>query len=108
VTDLQADVAAAADYAEAHATAPALLLQAQACLGRLAELTTEATDGGRRPYRIPHGWDTELARLAYLVYLLADQTEVSVDAGVRDVAQQIANESAERRHRQAAQSDRWL
>jgi hypothetical protein len=108
VTDLQAAVASAADHAEAHSTAPALLLQAQSALGRLAALTNDATEGGRRPFRIPHGWDGELAQLAYLVYLMADQTNVSIDTAVRQVAHRVTVESAEERSRQAAQDERWL
>ena len=108
VTDLQATVASAADHAEAHSTAPALLLQAQSALGRMAALTTEATEGGRRPFRIPHGWDAELAQLAYLVYLMADQTNVTLDAAVREVAHRVTVDSAEARSRQAVQNERWL
>jgi hypothetical protein len=108
VTDLQATVASAADHAEAHSTAPALLLQAQSALGRMAALTNEATEGGRRPFRIPHGWDAELAQLAYLVYLMADQTNVSIDTAVREVAHRVTVESAEARSRQAAKNERWL
>ncbi|MEO6700476.1 MAG: hypothetical protein ABI140_06190 [Jatrophihabitantaceae bacterium] len=54
MSELQAVVASAADSAGAHATAPALLLQAVSALGRLSETTNRATDGGRRPFRIPH------------------------------------------------------
>jgi hypothetical protein len=108
VTDLQATVATAADHAEAHATAPALLLQAQSALGQLAALINEATEGGRRPFRIPHGWDARLAELAYLVYLLADQTNLSIDSAVRDVAHRITVESAEERSRQARNNEGWI
>ena len=74
MNDLQAVVARAADRAGSHSTAPALLLQATAALGRLAELANAATEGGRRPFRIPPDWQPGLSELAYLVYLLADQT----------------------------------
>ena len=87
--DLQATVARAADRAGWHSTAPALLLQAAAALGRLAELANAATEGGRRPFRIPQNWQPELSELAYLVYLLADQTAVDVDAVVRSRAYQV-------------------
>jgi len=110
VTDLQATVAAAADYADSHATAPVLLLQVQDALGRLAALTSEATDNGRRPYRIPPDWDSALSRLAYLVYLLADQTDVNVDTGVRELARMITSETVAARAQQNAQrgEDTWI
>ena len=86
VKDLQATVARAADQAGSHSTAPALLLQAAAALGKLAELANATTDGGRRPFRIPPDWQPELSQLAYLVYLLADQTAVDIDTTVRALA----------------------
>jgi hypothetical protein len=89
VDDLQATVARAADQAGSHSTAPALLLQAAAALGKLAELANAATEGGRRPFRIPPDWQPELSRLAYLVYLLADQTAVDIDATVRSLARGV-------------------
>jgi hypothetical protein len=91
VNDLQAAVARAADQAGSHSTAPALLLQAAAALGRLAELANAATEGGRRPFRIPPNWEPELSQLAYLVYLLADQTAVDLDATVRALAGQVSD-----------------
>jgi hypothetical protein len=89
--DLQATVARAADEAGSHSTAPALLLQTAAALGRLAELASAATEGGRRPFRIPPGWQPELSGLAHLVYLLADQTAVDIDATVRALAGQVSD-----------------
>jgi hypothetical protein len=89
--DLQATVARAADQAGSHSTAPALLLQAAAALGKLAELATAATEGGRRPFRIPPDWQPELSELAYLVYLLADQTAVDIDVTVRALAGQVGD-----------------
>ena len=105
MTDLQATVAWAADHAGAHGTAPALLLQAAAALGKLADLTNTATDGGRRPFRIPHDWQPQLSELAYLVYLLADQTAVDIDSTVRSIAHQVAADAAELRSRAAAQGN---
>ena len=105
--DLQATVARAADQAGSHCTAPALLLQAAAALGKLAELTSTATEGGRRPFRIPQGWQPELAELAYLVYLLADQTAVDVDAAVRSEAHQRSQAAAALRA-QARDGDGWF
>lgn len=90
MNDLQATVARAADQAGSHSTAPALLLQATAALGRLAELTNAATEGGRRPFRVPPDWQSGLSELAYLVYLLADQTAVDIDTAVRSMAYQVS------------------
>ena len=90
MNDLQAAVARAADHAGSHSTAPALLLQAAAALGKLAELANTSTEGGRRPFRIPPDWQPELSALAYLVYLLADQTAVDLDATVRSLAGQVS------------------
>lgn len=97
MNDLQAVVASAADAAEAHSTAPALLLQAMTALGRLADLTNTATGGGRRPFRIPHEWSDQLSELAYLVYLLADQTAVDVDSSVRSIAATVTARAAQDR-----------
>jgi hypothetical protein len=109
MSELQDEVAAAADRAEAHATAPALLMRTQAAIGRLASLTDEATESGRRPFRVPHEWSEALAELAYLIYLMADQTGVSVEAAVRSVSLRVAADAAERRAKQSAQeSDRWI
>lgn len=88
--DLQAAVARAADRAGSHSTAPALLLQASTALGRLAELANAATEGGRRPFRVPQDWQPGLSDLAYLVYLLADQTGVDVDSAVRSRASSVS------------------
>ncbi len=100
--ELQAAVASAADLAGAHATAPTLLLQAVTALGRLSETTNKATDGGRRPFRIPHEWAQQLSELAYLVYLLADQTDVDIDASVRAILSQLMADAADERARAAA------
>ncbi|HEX2902399.1 MAG TPA: hypothetical protein VHO01_02990 [Jatrophihabitans sp.] len=110
MSDLQAVVASAADSAAAHSTAPALLLQAVAAVGRLAGVTDRATEAGRRPFRIPHDWPDELAELAWLVYLLADQTGVDLDAAVRAIAGRVTSEAAAERARQAANrtDDSWF
>ncbi|MFL6161562.1 MAG: hypothetical protein ACJ74U_04980 [Jatrophihabitantaceae bacterium] len=109
MSDLQATVASAADAASAHATAPALLLQAVASVGRLAQTTDQATESGRRPFRIPHDWSAQLAELAWLVYLLADQTGVELDPAVRAVASQVASAAAAARARAAGGSeDSWF
>lgn len=105
MNELQATVASAADSAGAHSTAPALLLQVVAAVGRLAATTDSATEGGRRPYRIPHEWQDQLSELAYLVYLLADQTAVDIDASVRAIASRVIAEGAHDRARAAANRD---
>jgi hypothetical protein len=105
MSDLQATVAAAADSASAHSTAPALLLQAVTAVGRLAETTDRATEAGRRPFRIPHEWSEQLSELAWLVYLLADQTAVDLDSSVRLIAQRVAAAAAAERARAAANRD---
>ena len=107
MNDLQAVVADAADSAGAHSTAPALLLQAVTALGRLSELTNTATGGGRRPFRIPHEWSDQLSELAYLVYLLADQTAVDIDSSVRSIAATVSAEAAHSRA-EAGTADSWL
>jgi hypothetical protein len=110
MTDLQAAVATAADAASVHAGAPALLVQAVAALGRLAQTTDRATESGRRPFRTPHDWAGQLAELSWLCYLLADQTGVDLDAEVRAIAHRIATEAAEARARAAANrsEDSWF
>lgn len=104
MSDLQATVAAAADAASAHSTAPALLVQAVASLGRLAQATDQATEAGRRPFRIPHEWAGQLSELAWLVYLIADQTGVDLDSEVRAIASRIAAAAAAARAQAAADS----
>ncbi|MDQ1733583.1 MAG: hypothetical protein QOK10_3742 [Pseudonocardiales bacterium] len=109
VTELQAEVAAAADRAEAHSTAPAILLQLQAALGSLAASADAVTEGGRRPYRVPADWPDRLGELGYLVYLLADQTGVSIDSAVRGVAGQVSDSSDLVRSQALGPDDRgWI
>jgi hypothetical protein len=110
MSDLQTTVAAAADAASAHSTAPALLVQAVAALGQLAQTTDRATESGRRPFRIPHDWAAQLAELSWLSYLLADQTGVDLDAEVRAIAARVAGEAAAARARVAAEQpdDAWF
>lgn len=110
MNDLQATVAAAADAAGVHAGAPALLVQAVAALGRLAQTTDRATESGRRPFRIPHDWGGQLAELCWLSYLLADQTGVDLAAEVRAIAGRVATDAAEARARAVADrsEDSWF
>jgi hypothetical protein len=95
VTDLRQLVAETADAVGDHATAPALLMDLQVQLGRLTGLSQDATERGRRPFRVPPGWDVQLGELAYVLYLLADQTGV-------DVEQQLAGTAWAHRQRAAA------
>lgn len=108
MNDLQAAVARAADQAGSHSTAPALLLQAAAALGRLADQTNAATDGGRRPFRIPVDWQSGLTELAYLVYLLADQTAVDIDSAVRSRAYQVSAAGQREPALDQAAASRWF
>lgn len=80
MTDLQSTVARSADVAGLHATAPALLLELQSLLGAMAATATAITDRGRRPFRPNPEWAGRLGQLAYRVFLLADQTGVSLEA----------------------------
>ncbi|MCW2540280.1 MAG: hypothetical protein JWN95_2005 [Frankiales bacterium] len=89
MSDLQAVVGESADRADSHASAPALLLRVQSALGDLARETDIETAGGRRPFRVPEDWAPMLGRLAYAVYLLGDQTGVSIDLVVRELALQV-------------------
>jgi hypothetical protein len=102
VSELQDMVASAADSAGAHSTAPTLLLQAMAAVGQLASTTDRATEAGRRPFRIPHDWADQLSELAWLVYLLADQTGVELDTSIRLVATRVTQQAAADRARVAA------
>ncbi|HST50186.1 hypothetical protein [Jatrophihabitans sp.] len=108
MNELQATVARAADQTGSHSTAPALLLQATAALGRLADLTNAATEGGRRPFRIPPDWQSGLSELAYLVYLLADQTAVDIDTAVRSIAYQVSAGAQREPALDQAAASRWF
>ncbi|HTZ42642.1 MAG TPA: hypothetical protein VMB79_02175 [Jatrophihabitans sp.] len=110
MSDLQHAVAAAADAAGSHSTAPALLVQAVAALGQLAGTTDRATESGRRPFRVPHDWAGQLSELAWLTYLLADQTGVDLEAGVREIAGQLAGRAAAEQARAAEErsEDSWF
>jgi len=109
VTDLQSTVALAADRAGAHSTAPAMLLKAQAALGRLAADADAGTEEGRRPFRPSPEWTAALADLAWLVYLLADQTGLGVAAEVRSIAARATATALDRQARLSAEaSDRFL
>jgi hypothetical protein len=102
-------VAEAADRADAHSTAPALLLQLQAALGRLSSAADEATGGGRRPFRVPVGWADRLGDVAYLAYLIADQTGVELDSVTRQAALRVVDDAFRRRATEPVSDiDRWL
>jgi hypothetical protein len=103
---IQNAVAAAADRADAHSTAPALLLQLQAALGNLCATADEATGGGRRPFRVPPGWSDRLGDVAYLVYLMADQTGTDLDSATRGAAFRVVKAAAQQRAVEPI-SDSW-
>lgn len=86
---LAGEVAAASDRAGLGAPATQLVLELQSRLGVVAALATELTERGRRPFRPDEAWRATLARLAFDVYALADQTGVDLDASVREVARRI-------------------
>lgn len=96
MTDLRQLVAQTADAVGDHATAPALLADLQVELGRLAQLSQDATERGRRPFRVPSGWDRQLGEVAYVLYLIADQTGV-------DLTQQVVSAAWTHRQRAAAE-----
>jgi len=81
--ELQGLVASSSDAAQLHAPVPALLLELHTALGALCAAVTTATERGRRPFRPGPDWQSRLGELAYGVYLLADQTGVSLDDAVR-------------------------
>jgi hypothetical protein len=78
-----------ADVADLHAPVPTLLLELQTMLGGLTASATAVTDRGRRPFRPGADWQQRLGELAYGVYLLADQTAVSLTDAVELVARQL-------------------
>lgn len=91
MTDLQTRVAESADAADLHAPVPTLLLELQTLLGALTATVTAATQRGRRPFRPGPDWPGRLGELAYGVYLLADQTGVSVADAVGHTAELVRN-----------------
>jgi hypothetical protein len=103
-TDLQAEVAASADAAGLHAPVPTLLLELQGLLGAAASSVTAATNRGRAPYRPGPDWTPRIGELAYGLYLLADQTGVSIDDAVRATAAHLRARAAQA---QAAAPDGW-
>ncbi len=87
--DLQERVATSADVADLHAPVPTLLLELQTMLGGLTASVTAATERGRRPFRPGPDWHQRLGELAYGVFLLADQSGVSVADAVEFTARQL-------------------
>jgi hypothetical protein len=102
--DLQEIVAAIADSADLQAPVPALLLELQTMLGSLGAAVTAATDRGRRPFRPGPDWNARIGDLAYGVYLLADQTGVSIHDAVRVTSDQLRARAAQV---QAAATHDW-
>ena len=85
-SDLTTAVANAIDRAALGASAPALLLEAQAHLGLLAARASQLTNRGVRPFRPDAAWTEALGQLAFTIYNLADQTGVDVEEAVRRTA----------------------
>ena len=69
---------------------PELLLEMQFRLGALAAVASDLTGRGRRPFRPDDSWRLALSRLAFDVYVLADQTGVDLEAAVRRTAGELA------------------
>jgi hypothetical protein len=102
--DLQAVVASSSDAAELHAPVPTLLLELQSMLGALTATVTAGTERGRRPFRPGPDWTPRLGELAYGVYLLADQTGVSLDSAVRTTSEFLRSRAE---HSRAAAPTDW-
>jgi len=103
--ELQEEVASSADVAGLHAPVPTLLLELQTLLGSATAAVTASTQRGRVPYRPGPDWSSRIGELAYGVYLLADQTGVSIEDAVRGTADHL------RRRAEAARADApsdWL
>jgi len=103
--DLQEEVAASADVAGLHATVPTLLLELQTLLGSATAAVTASTQRGRVPFRPGPDWTSRIGELAYGVYLLADQTGVSIEEAVLGTADYLRVRAEQQRA--AAPSD-WL
>jgi hypothetical protein len=89
VTDLHEVVNRSADAADLHAPVPTLLLELQALLGNLSSTVSRATNRGRGPFRPDENWTLRLGELAFYVYVLADQSNVDLNAVVPVVAAQL-------------------
>lgn len=97
-SDLPAAVAHAVDQAALGASAPALLLEAQANLGLLAARAGQLTNRGVRPFRPDGEWAHALGQLAFTIYNLADQTGVELDGAIRVIAaEHVARAAAAQR-----------
>ena len=88
-------VAEATDNAGLGATATELLLELQFRLGSLAAVASDSTGRGRRPFRPDDSWHLALSRMAFDLYVLADQTGVDLDVAVRTIAAQADQMAAE-------------
>lgn len=87
--ELQNRVAQTADVANLHANVSTLLLELQTLLGALSATVNANSERGRRPFRPEPDWANRVGELAYGVYLLADQTGVSVAHAVELTAQHL-------------------
>ena len=93
-SDVAAAVAHAVDQAALGASAPSLLLEAQAHLGLLSARAGYLTNRGVRPFRPDADWAHGLGQLAFTIYNLADQTGVELDGAVRVIADELAATAA--------------
>jgi hypothetical protein len=96
VSDLHQVVNASADAADLHAPVPTLLLELQTLLGNLSASVSRATNRGRGPFRPTNEWTTQVGELAFLVYVLADQSGIDLNSVVPVVAKEL--ETKQRSH----------
>jgi len=102
---VQEAVARSSDAADLHGTVPALMLEAQTAIGKLAATVSSATERGRRPFRPTPEWASALGEAAYSLYLLADQSGVELDEVVHLTARLV---EARGRQAHAAEDNTWL
>lgn len=87
--DLPKLVAHAADSAGSHATAPTMMLELHALIGWLSGIAFEATEHGRRPFRVTPAWSQAIGAAGFALYNIADQTGVDVVAAIADHARAV-------------------
>lgn len=82
-------VAQAADSAGSHATAPTMLLELHALVGWLSGIAFEATEHGRRPFRVTPAWRQAIGAAGFALFNIADQTGVDVNQAIADHAHAV-------------------
>lgn len=87
--DLPRLVAQAADTAGSHATAPTMLLELHALAGWLSGIAFEATEHGRRPFRVTPAWSQAIGAAGFALFNIADQTGVDITAAIADHARAL-------------------